>query len=57
MSGMRLWLNIENCEPLIGNVGFVGSSDSLRFEGWIGFMAAIDELRGGRAGVVPTEPP
>ena len=57
MSGMKLWLNIEDCEPLIGNVGLLGSSDSLRFEGWIAFMAAIDELCAGRAGVVPTEPP
>ena len=54
---MKLWVNIEDCEPLIGNVGLSGSSESVRFEGWIGFMAAIDELRAGRAGVVPTELP
>jgi hypothetical protein len=57
MSGMKLWVTIEDSEPLIGNVGLLGSSESVRFEGWIGFMAAIDELRAGRAAVVRTEPP
>ena len=44
MSEVVLRVDIEDWDPLVGTVGLFGSGTGARFEGWISFMAAIDQF-------------
>jgi hypothetical protein len=44
MAGRVLRLEVQDADEFAGSVGFADSEASLAFEGWISFMAAIDQL-------------
>ena len=45
MANIVLQVELDDGDLLSGSVGFANGNTFLAFEGWIGFMAAIDRLR------------
>jgi hypothetical protein len=45
MPDVVLRVAIDGWDPLAGVIGPVSSGTEAKFEGWIGFMAAIDKFR------------
>jgi hypothetical protein len=45
MAGLVLRVELHDGDPLAGSIGLYDSDASIAFEGWISFMAAIDQLR------------
>ena len=44
-NGLVLQLQIEPGQTFAGSVGNLDDGPTLVFRGWVGFMAAVDELR------------
>jgi len=49
-----LRVEIEAGDAFVGEIGLIDATASVRFEGWIGLMAAIDDLRWKAGDNIPT---
>jgi hypothetical protein len=45
MPDVVLRVTIDRWDPLAGVIGLASAGSEARFEGWIGFMVAIDKFR------------